>query len=145
MYIRELMKENPECVAKDCSVKDAAAKMATLACGVLPVVEGSHPTRPVGVITDRDIVLRCVTEGAAADRTRVGEVCTTSVVQCDEDCTAEEAFTKMRAQKVGRLLVTDDKGGLVGIVSMADLIARVPREILDQLPGAEKARPRRAA
>lgn len=148
MYIRELMKENPECVTTECSVKDAAATMAKRECGVLPVVEGarsSHAKRPVGVVTDRDIVLRCVTQGADASRSKVGEICTTSIVQCDGDCPVEEAFATMRSRNVGRLLVTDDNGGLIGIVSMADIIARAPREILDQLPGAAKARPRHAA
>lgn len=145
MKIQELMKEHPRCITADASLKEAAQMMSQIDCGILPVVEARDGRQPIGVITDRDIVTRCVSDGADPSQTRVQEAMTQDTVCCDLTCTAEDAFELMRREKVGRLLVTDEHGALCGIVSMADIIARVPREIWDQLPGAKGAKPRLAA
>lgn len=142
MQVRELMKQNPVCIVPDSSIKEAAQIMTQVDCGVLPVCESKSDRRPVGVVTDRDIVVRCISEGADPERTMVREALTQDVVTCDEDCTARDAFETMRREKIGRLMVTNERGELVGVISMADIIARVPSEIWNQLPGSREPKAR---
>ncbi len=145
MQIRELMKESPACILPTDTVETAAQKMKELKCGVLPLCDASGSRVPVGVVTDRDIVLRCIAAGKDPKTMPVSEVCTEKPICCDDDCSAEDAFHTMRERDIGRLLVIDAQGRLEGIVSMADLIARVPAEIWSQLPGAKQPIPRKAA
>lgn len=144
MQVRQLMKKALESITANETLEDAARKMKLVGCGILPVVEMGGRA-PVGVITDRDIVLRCVANGENPARNMVGDYCSSPAICCDTDCSAEDAFHTMRDHHIGRLLVIDDQGNLAGIVSLADLIARVPSEIWSQLPGADKALPRRKA
>lgn len=145
MQVRALMKENPVCITEDCTLKEAAQLMAQVDCGVLPICEGSKDRpgkKPIGVVTDRDIVVRCVAEGCDPETTRIRDAETQDTVCCDEDCSARDAFETMRREKIGRLLVLDTAGNLSGIVTMADIIANTPAEIWNQLPGAREPRAR---
>lgn len=139
MRVRDLMKKNPVCVTVDCPIEEAAQVMADVGCGILPIVSDQDSNTPIGVLTDRDIVLRCVAAEAGDIAGTVGDCCTKVAITCDRDCSAEEAFKRMRMEKIGRLLVTDKAGELVGIISMADIIAHNARDILDQLPDAQAA------
>lgn len=145
MQISEIMKKEPRCISQDMTVRKAAELMQEIDCGVLPVLKDRQSNKPIGVLTDRDIVVRCVAEGGDCETRQVSEILTEDPVTCDLACSVADAFERMRSEKVGRLLVTDASGQLVGIVSMADIIARVPREIFNQLPGAEQSRPRQRA
>lgn len=142
MQISDIMNDDLVCITADGTVREAAQLMEKVDCGILPVVKDEASRRPIGVLTDRDIVLRCVAEGGDATLVRVDSIASRDLVTCDEDCTVAEAFQHMRTEGVGRLLVTDSQGDLIGIVTMKDIIARVPREVFDQLPGAEQSRPR---
>ncbi len=143
MRVSELMKENPVSIQPNSNLEQAAKEMNRIDCGILPVIDGNGC--PVGVLTDRDIVVRCIADGRAPDVMLVSEACSSPAVCCDDDCTAENAFHTMREHSIGRLPVIDARGALIGIVSMADIIARVPKEIWSQLPGAKTAIPRKAA
>ncbi len=145
MDIQQLMKRAPACIEPSASLEQAAAMMNQLGCGILPVTDGTGSGLPAGVITDRDIVLRCIAQGRDARVMTVGDALTSPAICCDDDCSAEDAFHTMREHRIGRLLVIDARGKVAGIVSLADLIARVPREIWSQLPGAEKPLPRQKA
>lgn len=142
MIVQEFMKDDIACVTADSSVREAAELMAKMDCGVLPIVHDTSSRIPIGVLTDRDIVLRCVAQGRDGQTTRVSDIATRELVTCDEHCDVAQAFDRMRTHHVGRLLVTDEQGGLIGIITMRDLLTRVPREVFDQLPGAEEALPR---
>lgn len=142
MQIAQLMKEAPASIPPSASIEQAAARMKEIGCGVLPVADSGEP---LGVITDRDIVLRCIAAGRDPRVMTVAECCSEPAICCHEDCSADEAFHTMREHGIGRLVVTDSCGKLMGMVSLADIIARVPKEIWNQLPGAERPMPRRAA
>jgi predicted transcriptional regulator len=139
MKVRDLMKKNPVCVTVDCPIQEAAQVMADVECGILPILSDQESNTPIGVLTDRDIVLRCVAATTGDIAGTVGECCTKVAITCDRDHSVEDAFKRMRMEKVGRLLVTDKAGELVGIISMADIIAHNARGILDQLPSARAA------
>lgn len=146
MHVLHLMKEEPVRVLPTDSIDHAARLMKRIGCGILPVVDPrARAPQPIGVLTDRDIVLRCIAEGRDPQVMTVGECCSEPAICCDEDCRAEDAFHTMREHGIGRLPVIDAQGGLVGIVSMADIIARDPKEIWSQLPGAQHPIPRKAA
>ena len=145
MQVSEIMKKDPRCVSQDMTVRQAAELMEEIDCGVLPVLKDRQSAKPTGVVTDRDIVVRCIAEGGDCETRQISEILTQDPVTCDQTCSVAEAFERMRTEKVGRLLVTDTSGNLIGIVSLADIIARVPREIFNQLPGAEQSQPRQRA
>ena len=111
---RDIMTPNVQCVAEAEIVVDAARRMRDLDVGVLPVC-GSDG-RLIGIVTDRDIVIRCV-----ADGTDPG---TTTVIICAED-PVEDALSTMDEYQVRRLPVIDEDR-LVGIISEADIAHHAP-------------------
>jgi len=120
----DIMKRQALTVAEGDSIQQAAEKMALGNVGFLPVC--SEGGRVLGVLTDRDIAVRIVATGLAADTSRVGEAMTRALVTCraeDDLATAEQL---MAQHQVSRLLITDENGTLKGIVSLSDLAEREP-------------------
>ena len=99
------------------SIRDAAKMMADIDAGSLPV---GQDNRLVGMITDRDIVIRAVAEGKSPE-TLVREVMSQEVLYCFEDQELEEVARNMADIKVRRLPVLNRSKHLVGIVSLGDL------------------------
>jgi CBS domain-containing protein len=136
MKIRDLMKPQPDCITVDATLIEAACKMRDINTGVLPVIEnnqsGANP-RPIGVLTDRDITIRATAEGKNPEQCRVEDVFTRDTVFCYEEDTIANAFEKMVANDVGRLLVKSRGEGLCGIISMADILSNAPEQVIEQL------------
>lgn len=118
MKLQEIMTRDIEVVEQDTSLHEAAEKMKDINVGPMPVVDQG---RPVGILTDRDIVIRAVSEGKNLDETKVGEIMTPQPVTCREDADVEDAVEIMEEKQIRRVLVVDKKGGLVGIVSLGDV------------------------
>ena len=118
MNIRDVMTPNPRTVTPDESIQSAARIMRDEDTGVVPVVENG---RPVGVVTDRDIVIRAVADGGL-DRS-VREVCTGAVVAATPDMSTREAAQLMSDHQVRRLPVVENER-LIGIVSIGDLAVK---------------------
>lgn len=121
MEIKDIMMRSVETVEPDESISEAAAKMAAQNIGFLPVWQDGAL---LGVLTDRDIVVRAVARGFDPEQTIVEEVMTSTVVSLPESSDLEDASELMESRHVRRLIVTDDKDMPVGIVSM-DKIAMV--------------------
>jgi CBS domain-containing protein len=85
--------------------------------GAVPVVADG---KVLGLITDRDIVLRVVAEGANLD-TKASEVMTEDVQTVSEEANVADAAAKMASHQIRRLVVTGEKGNLVGILSLGDI------------------------
>jgi CBS domain-containing protein len=139
MKIRDLMKPSPEFITADATVVEAARKMRDINTGVLPVVEGaqgSDSQRPIGVLTDRDITIRATAEGKNPEQCRVENIFTRDTVFCYEEDTIANAFEKMVANDVGRLLVKSRGEALAGIISMADILGNAPEQVIEQLQSA---------
>jgi CBS domain-containing protein len=117
MRVRDVMTEDVECIDCDATLQEAARLMAELDVGVLPVLDGDDC---VGIVTDRDIVVRGIASGLDG-QSRVEEVMTCGVVTCFEDDSLRRAESLMEEFQVRRLVVTDADEQLVGIVSLADL------------------------
>jgi len=116
--VRDVMTPNPQCVSEKDTVRDAARIMKEQDTGVVPVVDGK---KVVGLITDRDIVIRCVAEGKNPLDARVSDVMTKSVRKVKEDATINEVLTMMSSAEIRRLPVVDRNDDLVGIVSIGDI------------------------
>jgi CBS domain-containing protein len=105
------------------SLAAAAAVMVENDVGALPVVEGSTL---VGIVSDRDIVVRAVARGVDAESMTVGEVASRDALTVGPDSDLDDALREMAEHRVRRLPVTEN-GELVGILAQAD-VAVVARE-----------------
>ena len=119
MLIKGIMTMGVECVAPDDSLVKAAEKMRDLDVGVLPVC--GKADRLVGMITDRDMIVRAIAQGYDPGTTAVRDVMTPEVIFCFEDQDVQEAVELMKDRQIRRLLVLNDDKRLVGIVSLGDL------------------------
>lgn len=117
-HIRDVMTVDPECVSEKDSIRDAARIMKDQDTGVVPVVDGK---KIIGLITDRDIVVRGLAEGKNLENTRVNELMTKSIRSVREDATVSEVLNLMGNAEVRRVPVVNDRDELVGIVSMGDI------------------------
>jgi CBS domain-containing protein len=115
--VRDLMSESIVTVPTQASIADAGRAMRENDIGDVIVTEGD---RFVGLLTDRDIVVRAVAEGSDPTMSRVGEVVTTDVMTLTPDSTLDEAVRLMREAAVRRVPVLDGERA-VGIVSIGDL------------------------
>ena len=100
------------------TVRAAAQRMKLAGVGTLIVVEGD---RPVGIVSDRDLVLGALCERLDAGALRVEEVASRPLVTIHRDAPVREAIRVMKRRAIRRLPVVDDKGALVGIASADDL------------------------
>jgi CBS domain-containing protein len=120
MRLIEAMAKDVRTVTTDEGVAAAALAMRDAGTGFLPVLEGG---RPVGVVTDRDLVVRFLAEGGAdAEGTLVGDVMTRDVTTITADQDLQAAAKLMRDRQVRRLVVTDADGTVVGVLSHGDLV-----------------------
>jgi CBS domain-containing protein len=117
MKVRELMTKQPTTVEPDAKLGEVATLMKQEDCGSIPVVEGG---RLVGIVTDRDIVVRGVASGKDPKNQRVSEVMSADPVSIgpDEDVTAAEKV--MGDRQIRRLPVVEG-GKLVGIIVTAQI------------------------
>ncbi len=127
MKVSEIMTTDFEMVHSTSSLTEAAQKMKSLNVGFLPVQEG---TRLIGIITDRDIVVRAVAEGQNPDSTQVKDIISSELVFCYEDDSIEDAARLMEDNQVRRLIVTDHDRTPVGVISLGDLAAKTGDERL---------------
>lgn len=121
MRARELMTADPACVTRDDSVQKAARLMREHDVGLIPVLRGGRSREITGVITDRDIAIRCVGEGRGPE-TIVGDVMSGDVCTVTSDDDVRTVMTLMGREQVRRIPVVDERGAIVGIVSQADIV-----------------------
>jgi len=120
MNVGRMCTRLPETTYVDTSVLAAAQQMAAQEVGSLVVTDSAG--RPAGMVTDRDIVVRCMAEGLPAEHTKVSEIMTQRPVTVWEDTEVGAALEKMADQEVRRLVVLDDAERVVGIVSLDDFL-----------------------
>jgi len=121
--IRDLMTSSPATAEPSSTVADVAQVMAQEDVGPVPIVEGG---RLVGLVTDRDLVIRVIAEGRDPNSTTIGEIASADLVTVQPDSDLNEALQLMAQNQVRRLPVVEGDQ-LVGIVAQAD-VARAADE-----------------
>jgi CBS domain-containing protein len=123
MFAKDIMSLRLELINRKASMLEAAKKMAELNIGLLPVVDRNHI---VGILTDRDLVVRGMARGVDPVDTEVDLIMTQEVVTCGEDETLIQVADKMERHALRRLLVVNAKNKPVGVISIEDLATRAP-------------------
>lgn len=127
---REIMSSDCTCASVNDSLQEAAKKMRDLEVGALPIC--GDDDRLAGMITDRDIVVKCIADGKDATRTKVSELAEGKPVTIGADDPVEEILETMTQHDVRRLPVIDGHE-LVGMVSQADVARNLPEERIGDL------------
>jgi CBS domain-containing protein len=135
---RDLMTGGVECASANDSLVDAARKMRDLDVGALPIC--GEDDRLQGMITDRDIVVRCIAEGGDPGSAKVSDFADGKPVTIGADDSVEEALRTMAEHGVRRLPVIDGHR-LVGVVSQADVAKSLPEESVGDLVEAISSAP----
>jgi CBS domain-containing protein len=140
-YRSEVMLEKPMTIGKVCSRKVcvcrpgdalAAAAMRMVEChvGALVVVgPESEGLKPIGIVTDRDIVCRQLDAGRDLFCLSVDDIMTPKVFTLQEDCGMEEAIERLNEWSVRRAPIVDARGNLVGMLSLDDVLPALTAEL----------------
>ncbi|HWC17271.1 MAG TPA: CBS domain-containing protein [Terriglobales bacterium] len=124
MKVSDLMTTEVETVRMDSTLEEVASIMKVDNIGAVPVVDEDDDL--VGIITDRDIVVRCIADGKNPAETNVEEVLTHELETIEPDADIEEAARLMADKQIRRLPVCED-GDLVGMLSIGDLAVKSPQ------------------
>ncbi len=128
---REIMTGNVKTASREMSLQEVARLMREGDMGAMPVVEDN---KLVGIVTDRDIVVRAIAEGKDVS-TKIGDVMTTEIFSVKPDDFVFEAIRLMGDKQVRRIPVIAENGELAGIIAMADIALEMEdeREIAETL------------
>jgi CBS domain-containing protein len=118
--VRDVMTTRPRAVAPQTPVTEVAELMEADDVGAIPVVEGD---RLVGIVTDRDIVVRAVAKGKDLSGMPAAEVSSRELITVNPDDDLSDALKLMAQYQVRRVAVTGEDERLVGVVSQADVAA----------------------
>ena len=123
MTVRALCNHNVATIDRNTSVVDAAVRMREEHVGDLIVVEERSGKRvPVGILTDRDIVIAVVAKRVATTAVSVGDAMSAELLTVHQDNGVEHALREMRRCGVRRAPVVDGSGSLIGVLSIDDVI-----------------------
>jgi CBS domain-containing protein len=133
MKVREAMHEGVEWVGPDTSVNDLARKMREEDIGAIPIGEND---RLIGMVTDRDIVIRGFVDGRNISSLTARDVMTEGIVYCRANEELGDALRIMEEKKLRRLPVIDENKRMVGILSMGDVSSAASHELAGELASA---------
>lgn len=131
----EIMTSDPVCCSTSDNVQRAAQLMKSEDVGPIPVVEDERTKKLIGIVTDRDLVLKVLAEGRDPVNTLVNDVMSSELVTCHPEDDLQEAMQLMSETQVRRIPVIDEIGILVGIIAQADIATRIeqPEAVEDVL------------
>ena len=124
MTCAEVMTPSPTCCHPEHTAVEAAELMQREDVGLVPIVSENN-SKLIGVLTDRDIVLKVVAAGRDPRGTAVSEVMTTEPIACLPQESVESVMELMATRQVRRIPIVDKDGSIVGIVSQADIATRL--------------------
>lgn len=122
MTAGEIMTSNVRFVAPETTLDEVARIMRDENCGVVPVIDARR--RLVGMVTDRDLVVRAAADGRAFNTTRVSEIMTDEIDAVTADEPIKDVIDLMGKKQVRRVPVVDRDDQLIGIIAMADIANR---------------------
>lgn len=130
MKIADAMHRHADWASADTPVSEIAKMMQKDDIGAVPVGKND---KLIGMVTDRDIVLRVIAQGRDPAKTKAEEVMTKGIVFCRTNETVEDAIHLMDQKKIRRLPVIDENKRLVGMLSLGDVSHAVGRELSGEL------------
>lgn len=145
MNVKDIMTANPASCVATTKLKDVAKLMVDNDCGEIPVISSKEDRRPIGVITDRDIVVRTVGQGVNPLDKTVEFCMTIPCITVTPETSIVECCSVMETHQIRRVPVIDESGKLVGIVAMADVAQNAGRrstaDVIKEVsqPGQSKA------
>ncbi|MGE3319898.1 MAG: CBS domain-containing protein [Candidatus Berkiella sp.] len=128
MKVSQVMHANPVCVALNATLTTIAKQMKEGDFGTVIVKDND---KALGIITDRDIVIRALIKGGNIDTITAKDVMTKTLESCSANDTLVQAADKMKTKKVRRLLVMDEKSAPIGILSLGDIAATATKDETD--------------
>jgi CBS domain-containing protein len=149
MLVRDIMTKTIQGVRSDATLADAAKQMTTSDIGLLPVMDSN--LKVLGVVTDRDIVVKGIAKDLSVRDSKVGDIMTKPITYCLEDEDVESAANNMRERQVRRMIVLNSSQEPVGVVSLGDLshppvnaetVRSVVRDVSTPQPGTGKESPK---
>ena len=145
MPVGEICNRDVVVAERTLSAREAAQLMRSRHVGDLVVVEEADGrTHPVGIVTDRDIVVEVVAAGVNPDALTVADLIGPELITVSESEGVYEAFFYMRSKGVRRMPVVDREGGLVGIVTLDDLLSLLAEEMSELAKLVSRERQREA-
>lgn len=120
MTCLDLMKTEVESFREGDSVAEISRRMRDVNIGFVPIC--TPDGRPVGTLTDRDIALRVCGEDRCASATRAADVMTREIITCRETDAIEHAEHQMARYRKSRMMIVDEDGRLVGVISLSDIV-----------------------
>lgn len=127
MKVREVMTKDPSCCVPRASLEEVAHLMTELDCGAVPIVDNLLTRKPVGMITDRDIVINTLARGKNPLHMVAEEIMSFPPITVSPEMTVEECCEKMEKDQIRRMMVVDENGTCCGIVAQADIAQKAPR------------------
>lgn len=121
----DVMTMEPTCCLISDPVTRAAQIMKDEDVGSVPVVEDEGTKRLVGILTDRDIVIKVITDNRNCGDVRVEEIMTRNPITCKPEEAIQNAMDRMSQHQIRRIPVVDGRGRITGIISQADLATRM--------------------
>lgn len=134
---RDIMHSGATCIGENDTLASAAQRMRDLDVGALPIC--GEDDRLHGILTDRDIVIKCVAEGADPQSTTAGEFAQGKPVTVEADAEVDSVLQAMEEHQIRRLPVVENRR-LVGMISEADLARSLPEETVGEFVEAICAR-----
>ena len=128
MQIREIMTDSPAYATPDTSLQTIAQMMVENDCGCIPIVEGDDTKSPIGMITDRDIVIRTIAENRNPLDLQAEDIMTGGIVTVSPETSVEECCNLMESKQIRRVAVVDEAGALCGMVAQADIAINAPTD-----------------
>lgn len=119
MQLKDVLDFRLPLILRDASVQEAAQAMDRTQAGALIVQDAQHTA--IGIVTDRDVVIRAIATGANPSETPIDEFMTSTMVGCSDTDTPEEAAEIMKRNHVQHLVVFDKNDEVVGLVSITEL------------------------
>ncbi len=142
MRLQDLSSSIVAVVEPETSALVAAQLMRQHQVGALVVVDSTRKNHPVGMVTDRDLVLALMAEGLDPAVFTVGDIMSVDPVLADSQLDAIDAIEMMRLNRLRRLIVIDQSGRLTGIATMEDVLELLARELTALAVGLRGARDR---
>lgn len=140
MKVGEIMTSNPACCTPDTNLREVARLMVENDCGEIPIVDDQNSKKPLGVITDRDIVVRMLAQGHNPLERTARDAMTSPATTVTPETDLDECANVMERKQIRRVPVVDEAGRVTGMVAQADIVrtardqmaAELVREVSEQ-------------